>query len=113
MADNGMLLSAMAKLLRVKPEGSVLMGGRPIDMERPVINNPDGSFSTERTATYEMDGKHYVIPTIVAGIQHDPDSALGLWRQGKNREVGVFGSADEANQYAKQRTLSIGQKRGR
>lgn len=93
-----------------RPMGA--LGDRPIDTSRPVINNPDGSFSTERTITIEADGRHYVIPTIVGGKQLRDDEAVKAWRAGKNPEVGVYGSADEAENAAQARSKRIGQVRG-
>lgn len=87
-------------------------GSTPIDTSRPILNNPDGSFSTERTITVEMDGRHYNIPTIVNGQQVTPDQAVQLFRAGKNPAVGVFGSAQEANAAAQARSQQIGQVRG-
>jgi hypothetical protein len=89
--------------------GGNLMDARlPIEIGKPVLRNPDGSVSTEKTITIEADGKHYLIPTIVYGKQLSADNAVKLWRSGKNQAVGVFGSADEAEQAARARSTSIG-----
>ena len=88
------------------------LGGRPIDTTRPILNNRDGSFSTERTITIEVDGKHFVIPTIVGGQILTPDQAVAAWRDGKNNEVGVYASAQEAEAAAQARSKQIGQVRG-
>jgi hypothetical protein len=48
-------------------QGQAPIGGKPI------LRNPDGSVSTERTITIESDGKHYVIPTIINGKAVTPD----------------------------------------
>ena len=82
-----------------------------IDRERPILENDDGSFSTERTITVEVDGKHYVIPTIVGGKEVPQEAAILLWRGGINRAVGEFATADEANAYAVQRSQEIGKVR--
>ncbi len=79
-----------------------------IDPTRPVLNNADGSFSTERTITVEADGRHYVIPTIVGGKERGEDEAIDLWKKGSNREVGVFPTAEEADKYAVSRSEQIG-----
>lgn len=86
-------------------------GEQPIDAKRPIVNNADGSFSTERTITVEMDGKHYLIPTIVNGKQVTPDEAVALMKAGKNQPVGVFASAAEADAAAKARSGKIGDMR--
>lgn len=84
----------------------------PIDMNRPKIDNPDGSFSTERTITIEAGGKHFLIPTIVNGQQLTPEQATAAWRSGKNNEVGVYNSPEEAEQAAVARSQQIGNVRG-
>ena len=88
------------------------MPGKPIDKSRPAIKNPNGTTSTEETITIEEDGKHYVLPTIVGGIRRPEDAAIALWEKGKNKDVGEFSSAEEANDYAKKRSNEIGKVRG-
>jgi hypothetical protein len=92
-------------------EASVPSGGTAIDTSRPIINNPDGSFSTEKTITIEADGKHHVIPTIVGGRERTPDEAIKLFMGGQNPAVGTFATAQEAEGYAKQRSTDIGKVR--
>lgn len=92
--------------------GMVGARGAPIDMNRPIINNGDGSISTERTITVEADGRQYLIPTIVGGRQRSEDEAVQLWRSGQNPEVGVYGSAGEAERAAQARSRRIGRERG-
>jgi hypothetical protein len=110
------LSSMLIALLRNKnmesPRMRNVQGGRPIDLSRPVIKNPDGSISTERTATFETDGAHYVLPTIVGGKQLDPRAAYDAWLAGQNPEVGNFPTREEADNYARQRTIEIGKLRG-
>ena len=84
----------------------------PIDLRRPILNNNDGSFSTERTITIEADGRQYLIPTIVGGRQRTEEEAIQLWQSGQNPEVGVFNSPAEAEQAAQARSARIGQIRG-
>ena len=85
----------------------------PTERGKPVVQNNDGSVSTERTITIEADGKHYLIPTIVNGKAVSKDEAVRQWRAGKNTAVGVYGSADEAEKAAKNRSNQIGQSLGR
>lgn len=82
----------------------------PADVARgkPRINNADGSVSTERTIGIEVDGKHYLIPTIVNGKQLSEDQAVAAWRAGKNPEVGVFNSREESDAAGQARSNSIG-----
>ena len=90
-----------------------LLGGRPIDTTRPMLDNADGTFSTERTITIEAGGRHYVIPTIVRGTVLPQEAAILMWRGGMNPHVGEFDSAKEADEYARHRSSDIGVVRGR
>lgn len=74
---------------------------------RPLMRNPDGTVSSERTITVEADGKHHLIPTIVGGKQLGQEEAIALWEQGKNPPVGVFDSAESAEVGAKARSASL------
>lgn len=80
-------------------------GGTPHDLTKPILRNPDGSWSTESTATFEFDGRHLVLPTIVDGKRYTPEQAAQLYREGKNKPVGDFDTAEAANAYAEQRHL--------
>ena len=37
--------------------------------------------SHERTITFEMSGRHFVIPTVIGDHQVDPEEAIRLFRQ--------------------------------
>lgn len=74
---------------------------------KPQIKNADGTVSTERTITIEADGRHYVLPTIIAGKQLSEDQAVAAWRKGTNAAVGEFGTAAEANRFAQERTARL------
>jgi hypothetical protein len=107
-----------------QPEGAPSIGGgHPIsnpqfsvnpriDPNRPAINNSDGSFSTERTITIEMNGKYYLLPTIVNGQQLTPDQAVMAAMAGKNNPVGEFNSQMEADIAARLRSNMIPNARG-
>lgn len=81
-------------------------------MAKPILLNPDGSFSTERTITVGMDGKYLLIPTIVGGKQFSEDEAIKAYRQGINKAVGIYGSESEASAAAVLRSKQIGINRG-
>jgi peptidoglycan hydrolase-like protein with peptidoglycan-binding domain len=71
--------------------------GFMVDVDRPAIRNADGSISTERTETFEVDGQFWNIPTIVGGEQLSSDQAFAEYEAGRNAAVqGPFASADEA-----------------
>ncbi len=75
---------------------------------KPILSNPDGSISTERTITIGADGKFFNIPTIVRGEDVGPKRAVELFRKKKNKPVGVFGTQAEAEKAARARSISIG-----
>ena len=85
--------------------------GKPIDTTRPIIHNPDGTFSTEKTITVGFDDGFYNIPTIVNGKQVSKEEAIRLFKAGKNKDVGKFKTEAEALAAARKRTKEIGKVR--
>lgn len=83
----------------------------PWERQNPAIQNPDGSFSTERTITIESEGRHLLIPTIVGGRERTEEQAITLWRRGENPPVGNYASAQEAEREARARSDRIGRER--
>jgi hypothetical protein len=78
----------------------------PNDPTKPIIENPDGTFSTERTMSFrDEDGKETVIATIVGGTAYSPKEAVRLYREGKNPALGKFDTVSAAEEYAQQRHL--------
>ncbi len=75
---------------------------------KPRIYNKDGTVSTERTITIEMDNKYFNIPTIINGQPFSNDDAIRMFREGKNNPVGVFGNEETAIQKAQERSKKIG-----
>ena len=86
--------------------------GNTIDTTRPVIHNPDGSVSTERTITdlfSTPDGDRWInYPSIVDGQQLSPEAATQALFAGRNAPVGVFDDLGTAEQAAGQRTQYLG-----
>lgn len=74
---------------------------------KPVLPNADGTGSTERTITIEMDGRHMVLPTIIGGRRYTPDQAVELLRQGKHAPIAEFNTAEEADRFARERTARL------
>jgi len=76
---------------------------------RPVVQNPDGSWSHERSITIEVGGKHLNIPTMFGGKQVTPDKAVEILRKNKwidpdnGRKIPVFDSAAEALKAAQEK----------
>lgn len=110
------ITSKTLRELPLEPIGDgryVFRSGDGIMVSRPaygkaIIQNKDGSISTERTITVEADGRHYLIPTIVGGKEVSQDQAVKLWEKGTNKAVGDYGSAAEAERAARARTAEIG-----
>lgn len=68
---------------------------------RPVVHNPDGSFSTVRTISVGLDGKEYLIPTVSDdGKILTEREAIDLFKK-SGKHFGVFVSPDAATRYAK------------
>lgn len=69
---------------------------------RPLVKNPDGSTSTVRSITTEMDGKHYILPTVhPEGRIMSNDEAVDHFRS-TGQHLGIYGNADSANAAAEQ-----------
>ncbi|MBQ7567025.1 MAG: hypothetical protein IJT18_07880 [Oscillospiraceae bacterium] len=72
---------------------------------RPKYRNPDGSISTVRSISVGMDGKEYLIPTIVrrngkAVLLSDDEAIAHFKKTGKY--LGVFDTPEQASIYAQQ-----------
>jgi len=88
---------------------SALAGNAPIDRQRPILKNADGSFSTERTITVERDGRWFNVPTIIDGERHDEREISQRFEDGEDLPtVGEFASLEEAEQAAQSRSQEIG-----
>lgn len=87
--------------------------GAPIDRSRPILENNDGSFSTERTITVQgRDGQWYNLPTIINGKAYDPAQVQQAFEGGQNiPNVGVFKTLQQAEQAARARSSEIGRVR--
>lgn len=87
--------------------------GFMIDVNRPLIPNDDGSFSTEETITLnanEVGGPNMAvtIPTIVGGVRRSADDAISLFAQGQNPPVQWgFENFADAEAAAQSRTNAI------
>lgn len=87
--------------------------GFPIDLTRPRIKNPDGSFSTESTITVGMDGRQYNIPTIVDGKRVDNETAVADARRrlAAGEKLPNFDTVEEAVAQAGARSQRRGELR--
>lgn len=63
---------------------------------RPRIQNADGSFSTEKSFSVNLDGKEVLLPTIINGKEVSKEDAINHYYQtGEN--LGVFNTPEEAD----------------
>lgn len=74
---------------------------------KPQVPQKDGTISTEKSIGIEMDGKYYVIPTIVNGKSLTPEAAIAAFEQGTNKPLGEFKSEDEATAFAEDRSRAL------
>lgn len=77
---------------------------------RPVVHNADASISTERSISFEEDGKEVLIPTVAADGSRilSNSEAIAQYRQ-TGKHLGKFSSIDAANAYAQ----SLHERQGR
>ena len=83
------------------PEGMIEQGN--IDLtNRPVVKNADGTVSTVRSISVQIDGQEILIPTVSddGRIMSDEDAVRQYERTG--RHLGKFSSLQAATQYAMQ-----------
>jgi len=73
-----------------------------IDLDnRPVVKNPDGSISTVRSISVNIDGKEVLLPTIDdSGRTLTTEEAVDLYRK-TGKHLGMFQTPEEATSYAK------------
>ena len=93
------------------PLGTERIGTTPEG--RPIIANPNGSHSTERSITVEVNGRYVNIPSMFGGKQVSEDEAVEIMRRNgwKDPETGrqaqFFPSLDAALAAARSRSQSI------
>ncbi len=69
----------------------------------PVINNPDGSYSTHKMMWGDSDGKYYAYPSIVQlpnGTRKELHPDLAWQYAMENKEYRVFNTPEDAARYA-------------
>ena len=64
--------------------------------------------SHEKTISFEMNGRHFVIPTVIGDHKVDPEEAIRLFRTGAIRPFGQFSTQIEADSYARERSRKSG-----
>ena len=60
--------------------------------------------SHELSASVEMDGKHYLFPTVKDGKRLSMEEVVRLFRRGQLKPFGIFDSAEEATAASKKRS---------
>ena len=68
----------------LSPLGTEIVGYLPSG--RPIIKNDDGTFSTERLSTIEVDGKFINIPTMFDGREVSLDEAFEIMKENDFRD---------------------------
>lgn len=85
--------------------------GFPVDLTRPQIDNPDGTFSSELSITIDVEkgGKTSFIniPSIVDGKKLSNEDAIRAFKEGRNDLVGEFDTLEEALAAAPIRSSSL------
>ena len=81
------------------PKGLLEKGNIDIH-SRPVVKNPDGSISTVRSMSTNIDGREVLIPTVSdeGRIMSDDEAIDNFMRTGKH--LGMFDNPDDATSYA-------------
>lgn len=77
------------------------MARPPFPSNHPLVKNPDGSSSNVLTATFEMSGTHYVIPTMVEGKRLSGKEAVAVAKAYGLDRYPSFKTAEEALGHSK------------
>lgn len=83
-------------------QGHGLLERGNIDLNaRPVVRNPDGSYSTVRSMNFNEDGKEILIPTVAADGSRllSPQEAIDQYHQ-TGQHLGIFQTPEAAEAYA-------------
>lgn len=93
MADEGIVGSGSA------PDAPVVPGNIDLSV-RPVVRNADGSISTVRSMSFEVNGKEVLVPTVSDdGRIMSAEEAINMFRK-TGRHLGIFNSPEAATAYA-------------
>ena len=90
--------------------GGSSVAGWQHGVNQPILKNPDGSMSTERTVTVphpSKPGKWMIIPSLWGGKQLDEESAARM-AMTSGRDFPEFNSIDEADAWAEKHSPRIG-----
>ena len=70
--------------------------------EHPLVKNDDGTFSNVKTTTVEMDGRHYVIPSMVGRKQLSTDEAVAVAKEQGLDKYPSFSTGPEALKFSEE-----------
>lgn len=77
--------------------------------KHPYVKNKDGSTSNVLLGGFEIDGKHYVIPTMVEGKKLSDAAAVRLAESFGLENYPTFDTQEEADEYAKRIHGAVGE----
>ena len=91
---------AYEKIDRLAHDTTGRYGKGNIDLnKRKVVVNRDGSISTERSFSVNIDGKETLLPTVINGKIVDEDTAIDHYLK-TGEHLGQFDTVEEAEDYA-------------
>jgi hypothetical protein len=67
--------------------------------KRPVVMNPDGTYSTVRSISVGYKGAQYLIPTVVNGQVVSNQAAIDYFKK-TGQHLGAFRTYQDADRYA-------------
>jgi|TARA_B100000809_G_scaffold266917_1_gene332966 hypothetical protein len=83
------------------PPKGYARGRGPFPTQHPYVYNKDGSTSNVLTITVEMDGKHYVLPSMVDGKKLSGRAAVSVAKKHGLKNYPSFKTAAEALEASK------------
>lgn len=107
------LLGMMAQAQRAERRASGKIVGKTKE-GRPIVDNGDGTYSTEKTITVTIGGRHFNIPTMYGGREVNGDEAIEILRQNNwidpdtGKRIESFDTAEQAERAARKRTEQLG-----
>lgn len=93
-------ISDPALLAKLNGQTGQLSAGNINLHNRPIHKNPDGSISTVRSASYGIDRKTVLLPTVADDGSNDPDPVATYKKTGKH--LGIFDTPEHATAYSQQ-----------
>ena len=92
-------LAELADLDRAFNEKGIIVPGN-IDLNnRPIVQNPDGTVSTERSISIGTPRGEILIPTVIQGKVVSKDAAIKHYNN-TGEHLGVFKDVESATSYA-------------